>query len=155
MGQVIVWGFARRLGASLRRSWPDRKSRITLIRSNTDDGVHLTSARASGRSHLSTVWTALSSIGIAEHHGGSVDLRNRRRPETYSWWGRSPALCAGRSPPCKVNQTLRDERDRYRMASETFARALNALTIENDNSRRELAKPTTTEIKPLPPPRTG
>ncbi len=55
----------------------------------------------------------------------------------------------------KVNQTLRDERDRYRMASETFARALNVLTIENDNFRRELAKPTTTEIKPLPPPRTG
>jgi hypothetical protein len=55
----------------------------------------------------------------------------------------------------KVNQTLRDQRDRYRLASETFARALNVLTIENDNFRRELAKPTTPEIKPLPPPRTG
>jgi hypothetical protein len=40
-----------------------------------------------------------------------------------------------------LNQTLRDERDRYRITSETFARALNVLTIENDNFRRELAKP--------------
>lgn len=37
----------------------------------------------------------------------------------------------------KTNQSLRDERDRYRLTSETFARALHVLTIENDNLRRE------------------
>ena len=51
----------------------------------------------------------------------------------------------------KTNQSLRDERDGYRVASETFARALHVLTIENDNFRRELANPTATTIKPLRP----
>lgn len=37
----------------------------------------------------------------------------------------------------KTNQSLRDERDRYRLTSETFARALHVLTIENDNFRRD------------------
>ncbi|MDJ0363221.1 hypothetical protein [Rhodococcus sp. H29-C3] len=37
----------------------------------------------------------------------------------------------------QYNQTLRDERDRYRLTSETFARALHVLTVENDNLRRD------------------
>lgn len=36
----------------------------------------------------------------------------------------------------KSNQRLRDERDCYRLTSETFARALHVLTVENDNLRR-------------------
>ena len=37
----------------------------------------------------------------------------------------------------KSNQSLRNERDRYRLTSETFARALHVLTIENDQFRRD------------------
>jgi hypothetical protein len=55
----------------------------------------------------------------------------------------------------KTNQALRDERDRYRVTSETFARAVNVLTIENDNFRCELAKLNATAIKPLHPPPHG
>jgi len=34
--------------------------------------------------------------------------------------------------------TLQEDRDHYRAASETFARAMNVLTIENDNLRAEI-----------------
>ncbi|WP_239312515.1 hypothetical protein [Frankia sp. Cj3] len=39
-----------------------------------------------------------------------------------------------------TNSELREERDRYRAASETFARALHVMAIENDNLRRDLDK---------------
>ncbi|MDV6278141.1 hypothetical protein R3Q06_32230 [Rhodococcus erythropolis] len=51
----------------------------------------------------------------------------------------------------KSNQTLRDERDRYRLTSETFARALHVLTLENDSLRQELAKLDGRGVKMLPP----
>lgn len=51
----------------------------------------------------------------------------------------------------KSNQTLRDERDRYRLTSETFARALHVLTLENDSFRKELAKLDGRGIKRLRP----
>lgn len=51
----------------------------------------------------------------------------------------------------KSNQTLRDERDRYRLTAETFARALHVLTIENDNLRQELAKLNGRDVKRLHP----
>lgn len=38
----------------------------------------------------------------------------------------------------KSNQSLREERDRYRLTSEMFARALHVLTVENDNLRRDV-----------------
>jgi chromosome segregation ATPase len=37
-------------------------------------------------------------------------------------------------------KSLREERDDYRAASETFARAVNVLTVENDNLRKEIDK---------------
>ncbi|WP_239396374.1 hypothetical protein [Frankia sp. CiP3] len=37
-----------------------------------------------------------------------------------------------------ANSALREERDRYRVASETFARAIHILTVENDRIRRHL-----------------
>jgi len=38
------------------------------------------------------------------------------------------------------NESLRQERDDYRAATETFARAINMLTVENDTLREELDK---------------
>ncbi|ABG95008.1 conserved hypothetical protein [Rhodococcus jostii RHA1] len=46
----------------------------------------------------------------------------------------------------KANQSLREDRDRYRLTSEMFARALHVLTIENDNFRRDARN------RPPPPP---
>ena len=37
----------------------------------------------------------------------------------------------------ETNQSLRDERDRHRRTSETFARTLHVLTIENDHLLRD------------------
>lgn len=36
---------------------------------------------------------------------------------------------------------LREERDNYRTANEVFARALHALTVENDHLRRSASRP--------------
>lgn len=52
----------------------------------------------------------------------------------------------------KSNQTLRDERDRYRLTSETFARALHVVTVENDNLRRDPPRrPPHRPSRPSPP----
>lgn len=51
----------------------------------------------------------------------------------------------------KSNQTLRDERDRYRLTSETFARALHVLTVENDNLRRDPQQSPHRSSRPSPP----
>ncbi len=47
-------------------------------------------------------------------------------------------------------KNLREERDEYRIASETFARAMNVLTIENTNLRKEIDKNRSTSVRPLP-----
>jgi hypothetical protein len=44
---------------------------------------------------------------------------------------------------------LRAERDDYRTASETYARAIHVLTIENDNLREELEKHRSSALRPL------
>lgn len=48
----------------------------------------------------------------------------------------------------RINE-LRDERDNYRAASEVFARAMNVLTIENDNLRTRLAKAQAGVVSPI------
>ena len=48
---------------------------------------------------------------------------------------------------------LREERDNYRTANEVFARALHALTIENDNLRRSTSRSRTTHLAAVDPPR--
>jgi hypothetical protein len=45
---------------------------------------------------------------------------------------------------------LRAERDDYRIASETFARAMNVLIIENTNLRKETDKKQSSIVRPLP-----
>jgi chromosome segregation ATPase len=45
---------------------------------------------------------------------------------------------------------LRAERDDYRIASETFARAMNVLTIENTTLRKEINKKQPSIVRPLP-----
>ena len=50
----------------------------------------------------------------------------------------------------RVND-LRAERDNYRTTSEVFARAMNVLTIENDNLRAQLAKAQTSVVSPMKP----
>jgi hypothetical protein len=45
---------------------------------------------------------------------------------------------------------LREERDNYRTASEVFARAINVLTVENDNLRKELTKHRSSKVTNLP-----
>ncbi len=45
---------------------------------------------------------------------------------------------------------LRAERDDYRIASETFARAMNVLTIENTTLRKEIDKKQSSIVRPLP-----
>jgi uncharacterized coiled-coil DUF342 family protein len=44
---------------------------------------------------------------------------------------------------------LREERDNYRTTSEVFARAMNVLTIENDDLRRQLANAHTGVVSPM------
>ena len=44
----------------------------------------------------------------------------------------------------------RQERDDYRSIAETFARAIHALTVENDNLRKELARRSPATVTPLP-----
>jgi uncharacterized coiled-coil DUF342 family protein len=48
---------------------------------------------------------------------------------------------------------LRDERDNYRTANEVFARALHALTIENDNLRRSTSRSRTIHLAAVDLPR--
>jgi predicted nucleic acid-binding Zn-ribbon protein len=43
----------------------------------------------------------------------------------------------------------REERDNFRSASEVFARAINVLTIENDNLRAQLDKATDSKVGPF------
>jgi hypothetical protein len=47
---------------------------------------------------------------------------------------------------------LREERDNYRTPNEVFARALHALTIENDNLRRSTSRSRTTHLAAVDPP---
>jgi len=47
-------------------------------------------------------------------------------------------------------ESLRQERDDYRAATEAFARAINALTVENDTLRKELDKRRSPRVTPLP-----
>ena len=47
-------------------------------------------------------------------------------------------------------ESLRRERDDYRAATEAFARAINALTVENDTLRKELDKRRSPRVTPLP-----
>jgi molybdopterin converting factor small subunit len=49
-------------------------------------------------------------------------------------------------------ESLRAERDDYRVASEVFARAMNVLTVENNNLRKELAKARSATVRPFTPP---
>lgn len=44
---------------------------------------------------------------------------------------------------------IRAERDNYRTTSEVFARAMNVLTIENENLRTQLAKAHASVIRPI------
>jgi hypothetical protein len=46
-----------------------------------------------------------------------------------------------------INKNLREERGDYRAASETFARAMNVLTIENTNLRKEIDKNRSTSVR--------
>jgi septal ring factor EnvC (AmiA/AmiB activator) len=46
---------------------------------------------------------------------------------------------------------LREERTNYRTASEVFARAINVLTVDNDNLRKELNKTRNAKVTRLPP----
>ena len=46
---------------------------------------------------------------------------------------------------------LREERDNYRTANEVFARALHALTIENDNLRRNTSRSRTAHLTAIAP----
>jgi len=46
--------------------------------------------------------------------------------------------------------SLRQERDDYRAAAETFARAVHVLTVENDTLRKELANRRSTGVTTLP-----
>ena len=46
---------------------------------------------------------------------------------------------------------LREERDHYRTANEVFARALHALTIENDNLRRNAGRVRTAHLATIDP----
>jgi hypothetical protein len=48
-----------------------------------------------------------------------------------------------------ANSALREERDLYRAAGETYARAINALTVENHNLRTDLDKTRSSEVVPL------
>ncbi len=48
-------------------------------------------------------------------------------------------------------KNLRRERDDYRVASETFARAMNVLAIENTTLRKEINKNRSASVRPLPP----
>jgi chromosome segregation ATPase len=50
----------------------------------------------------------------------------------------------------KKIKALREERDQYRTASETFARAINVLTIENDNLRQDIEKRRSSSVTSLP-----
>lgn len=47
-------------------------------------------------------------------------------------------------------KSLREERDDYRIASETFARATNVLSIENTNLRKQADKKQSAAVRPLP-----
>jgi chromosome segregation ATPase len=46
---------------------------------------------------------------------------------------------------------LRKERDNYRTANEVFARALHALTVENDNLRRNTSRSRTAHLTSIDP----
>lgn len=46
--------------------------------------------------------------------------------------------------------SLRQERDDYRSATETFARAVHALTVENDALRKELSNRRSSGITTFP-----
>lgn len=48
-------------------------------------------------------------------------------------------------------QGLRQERDDYRVAAETFARAVHVLTVENDTLRKELDSRRSPGVTTLPP----
>jgi chromosome segregation ATPase len=47
-------------------------------------------------------------------------------------------------------ESVRQERDDYRAATETFARAINALTVENDTLRNKLDKRRSSGVAALP-----
>jgi len=44
---------------------------------------------------------------------------------------------------------IRQERDNYRTATEVFARAMNVLTRENTDLRKQLDKATSSNVTPL------
>jgi chromosome segregation ATPase len=46
---------------------------------------------------------------------------------------------------------LREQRDNYRTANEVFARALHALTVENDNLRRNTSRSRTAHLTSIDP----
>lgn len=46
-------------------------------------------------------------------------------------------------------KNLREERDDYRIVSETFARAMNVLTIENAHLRKDIDKKQSSTVKQL------
>jgi hypothetical protein len=50
----------------------------------------------------------------------------------------------------KKIKALKEERDQYRTASETYARAIHVLTIENDNLRRDIEKRRSSSVTSLP-----
>lgn len=81
-----------------------------------------------------------------------TDLRDQFYAERAKRDGVSPREIRLRESVATLEEriaVLREERDGYRIASEVFARAINALTAENDNLHRDLAKARATGAGPL------
>ncbi|MEV1174628.1 hypothetical protein [Nonomuraea sp. NPDC049784] len=115
-------------------------SGMPLRSSGNLDIVTLAAEAGLKRHHLTHKHTDLKELFYAQvKTRGGIPDRERKLHEEIA------ALTA------KV-ESLRADRDGYRAASEVFARAMNVLTIENNNLRKELDKARSSTVRPLKPP---
>lgn len=87
-------------------------------------------------------------------HNKHTDLKDRFYAERRSREGMTDREAKQHNEIVQLKARLgklREERDNYRTANEVFARALHALTVENDTLRRNPSRPRTAHLTAIDP----
>jgi hypothetical protein len=108
--------------------------------------------RSSGRPGIVTLAeeAALKRNKLTHKHTGLKDLFNAERRARDGVPDSELRLREEIAALTKKIKAPKEERDQHRTASETFARAINVLTIENDNLRRDIEKRRSSSVTSLP-----
>ena len=108
--------------------------------------------RSSGRLDVVTLAeeAGLKRNKLTHKHTDLKDLFNTERRARDGVPGSELRLREEIAALTKKIKALKQEPDQYRTASETFARAINVLTIENDNLRRDTEKRRSSSVTSLP-----